>query len=102
MKITLRELFLVLLVVALSLGWWLDRSRLASKYTRMENAFHGACELAGHFAWVVKGDENAVINFDDECRITVSCPERVNGLSGFTCFRLDFDGNERVKAIADE
>jgi len=31
MKFTIRDLFLVTLVVALALGWWLDRSTLADK-----------------------------------------------------------------------
>ena len=31
MKFTIRDLFLVTLVVALALGWWLDRSHLASE-----------------------------------------------------------------------
>jgi hypothetical protein len=29
MKVNLRELFLAVLVVALALGWWLDRQRFA-------------------------------------------------------------------------
>jgi hypothetical protein len=29
MKFTLRDLFLVTLIVALAMGWWVDRSRLA-------------------------------------------------------------------------
>ena len=31
MKFTIRDLFLVTLVVALALGWWVDRSRLATE-----------------------------------------------------------------------
>jgi hypothetical protein len=35
MKFTIRDLFLVTMIVALGFGWWLDRSRLA---TRAESA----------------------------------------------------------------
>ena len=31
MKFTTRDLFLVTLIVALAVGWWVDRSRLVSK-----------------------------------------------------------------------
>jgi hypothetical protein len=44
-KLTLRDLFAVVTIVALALGWWLDRSRLAdarddwqAKYAIMEAA----------------------------------------------------------------
>jgi hypothetical protein len=30
-KLTLRDLFAVVTIVALALGWWLDRSRLAKE-----------------------------------------------------------------------
>ena len=36
MKFTIRDLFLVTLVVALALGWWLDRSHLASENRQLE------------------------------------------------------------------
>jgi hypothetical protein len=37
MKFTLREIFLVTLIVALSLGWWLDRRYVAKDGDRREN-----------------------------------------------------------------
>jgi hypothetical protein len=39
-KLTLRDLFAIVTIVALALGWWLDRSRLAAMYARTayENA----------------------------------------------------------------
>ena len=33
MKFTIRDLFLVTLIVALAVGWWLDRSNLARRIT---------------------------------------------------------------------
>jgi hypothetical protein len=34
-KLTLRDLFAVVTIVALALGWWLDRSRLAQENRRL-------------------------------------------------------------------
>ena len=34
-KLTLRDLFAVVTIVALALGWWLDRSRLARENWRL-------------------------------------------------------------------
>jgi hypothetical protein len=36
MKFSLRDLFLVTLIVALGLGWWLDRSHLAEENRQFE------------------------------------------------------------------
>jgi hypothetical protein len=35
MKFTIRDLFLVTLIVALAVGWWVDRSRLARLYNQL-------------------------------------------------------------------
>jgi len=35
MKFTIRDLFLVTMIVALALGWWVDRSRLARLYNQL-------------------------------------------------------------------
>ena len=37
MRFSIRDLFLVILVVGLSLGWWLDRSRLAKQIDELES-----------------------------------------------------------------
>ena len=37
MKFTIRDLFLVTLIVALAVGWWVDRSQLASAKREFEN-----------------------------------------------------------------
>jgi hypothetical protein len=34
MKFTIRDLFLVTVIVALVLGWWVDRSRVNGRLTR--------------------------------------------------------------------
>jgi len=37
MKITLRDLFLVTMIVALATGWWVDRSKLADEVRRLRS-----------------------------------------------------------------
>ena len=37
MKFSIRDLFLVTVIFALVLGWWLDRSRVASEKQELEN-----------------------------------------------------------------
>ena len=36
MKFSIRDLFLVTMIVALVLGWWVDRSRLAAEVERQK------------------------------------------------------------------
>ena len=38
MKLTLRELFLLVALVAIGLGWWIDRSRLANQVATFQTA----------------------------------------------------------------
>jgi hypothetical protein len=35
MKFSIRDLFLVTLIVALAVGWWVDRSKLAAELERL-------------------------------------------------------------------
>jgi hypothetical protein len=37
-KLTLRDLFAVVTIVALALGWWVDRSRFVERLERLEAA----------------------------------------------------------------
>jgi len=37
MKFTIRDLFLVTLIVALAVGWWVDRSELATTAKRLQH-----------------------------------------------------------------
>jgi hypothetical protein len=39
MKFSTRDLFLVTLIVALAVGWWVDRSRLALANSQLESEF---------------------------------------------------------------
>lgn len=41
MKFTIRDLFLVTVIVALAVGWWVDRSRLADRAQMAENMSKG-------------------------------------------------------------
>jgi hypothetical protein len=41
MKFSIRDLFLVTVIVALVLGWWVDRSRLAREVDRLQDFLHG-------------------------------------------------------------
>jgi hypothetical protein len=38
-KLSLRDLFAVVTIVALALGWWLDRSRLAAENRMLEDLY---------------------------------------------------------------
>jgi len=40
MKVSLRELFWLVLVVALGCAWWLDRDQLASELDRVTVQYH--------------------------------------------------------------
>jgi hypothetical protein len=42
MKFSIRNLLLITLVVAISLGWWIDRSRLAARDAQWEESFRNA------------------------------------------------------------
>lgn len=39
MRFTIRDLLLITLVVAVCLGWWIDRSRLAARDAEWEESF---------------------------------------------------------------
>ena len=49
MKFTIRDLFLVTMIVALAVGWWLDRSRLASSRSAVERDAHDLGKLVDPF-----------------------------------------------------
>jgi hypothetical protein len=44
MRFTIRDLLLIIALVAVSLGWWLDRSRLAARDAAWEHSFQSALE----------------------------------------------------------
>ena len=97
MKIALRELFLVVLIVALSLCWWLDRSKLAAKTEQMENLAHEASELAGIFGWILNSDVNYAVSFENG----VSAGP-VNGHNGCSHARAGkFAGIERIQRMVE-
>ena len=76
-KLTLRDLFAVVTIVALALGWWLDRSRLAeeAKHLRSSVIFL-ADEMFSQHKYLVE------INDDGTVRFEVGDPRE--GRTGFT------------------
>jgi hypothetical protein len=55
MKFTIRDLFLVTVIVAMGLGWWLDRSRLAVDNRRLESLREADQEVLDQMReWVYK------------------------------------------------
>ena len=48
MKFSIRDLLFVTVIVALVMGWWLDRSRLASKLAEAESSAATAWHHLGH------------------------------------------------------
>lgn len=69
MKITLRELFLLTVIVALALGWWLDRSKLKSERNDFEFEAYLACDLAAGIAGILKNDANYSLDFTNGCGV---------------------------------
>lgn len=55
MKFTIRDLFLITLVVAVSLGWLVDRSRLAARDAEWEESFR-ICFKDNQEKVIAKGD----------------------------------------------
>jgi hypothetical protein len=49
MKFTLRDLFLVTVIVALVVGWWVDHRRQEAAKAAVES---DAAEMANHLYWV--------------------------------------------------
>ncbi|WP_254509375.1 hypothetical protein [Anatilimnocola floriformis] len=50
MKFTLRDLFWLVLVCAVTLGWWIDRAQLSSDATKYRDLGKASRDLADHFA----------------------------------------------------
>jgi hypothetical protein len=57
-RFTIRELLLLSLVVAVTLAWWLDRSRLAETVSGHRGRESVLCLLLDHEGWRVKQFEN--------------------------------------------
>ena len=56
MKLTLRDLFLLTLIAAIVLGWWVDRSRLEASRNRAEIDVEHERILAGQLLAVLRND----------------------------------------------
>ena len=66
MKFTIRDLFLLTLVVAIAAGWWVDRSSLARRDAEWEEQFR-------HALWLLSKESGKELFFD-----TPSGPYTVN------------------------
>jgi hypothetical protein len=73
MKLTLREMFLLTVIVALVLAWWIDRTQLRTIANEMERKYdacslvaaHEASQLQSHgytFEWSASGNLTIHIN----------------------------------------
>ena len=51
-KFTIRDLLWLTVVVALVVGWWVDRSRVDAKYQRVRSAYRELAEWVAHGEWV--------------------------------------------------
>jgi hypothetical protein len=58
MKINLRELFLIVVVVALVLGWWLDRRGLSRDNDRLTIAAAKLARLLTYHGWRFNSSES--------------------------------------------
>jgi hypothetical protein len=56
-RFTIRELVLLTLVVAMGVGWWLDRSRLATRADSAEERMSVLETIVGSSGWTVKYDK---------------------------------------------
>jgi hypothetical protein len=55
MKFSIRDLLLVTVIVALAVGWWVDRGRLAIENRRLENLHENDQEVLDQMReWVSK------------------------------------------------
>lgn len=62
MKLHLRDLFWLVLVCALMLGWWIDRSRIAAnEAATMKRAEQFEMEAAAHRASVIYLQETMIV-----------------------------------------
>jgi len=77
MKVTLRELFLLILVAALALGWCLDRTGLKTTSNKFEVEAYMACDLAASFARILQQDQNYSVDFSNGLSVSP-----VNGHNG--------------------
>ena len=50
MKFSIRDLLLITALVAVCLGWWVDRSRLAARDAEWERSFQSALEQLSSYA----------------------------------------------------
>jgi len=56
MKFSIRELLLVTVIVALAVGWWVDRSRLVSGKSAIERDAHDLGRFSDPFGGGLPGD----------------------------------------------
>ena len=76
MKFTIRDLFLVTVIVALVLGWWVDRSRLSQR-AREAEVSAGLEREVRKFLKSMLEDEGYRFSRDQNGRVSIAPPKEL-------------------------
>ena len=74
MKTNLREIFLILLVVAMALGWWIDRTELRRENDQLCLAAGKLARLLTYHGWSFSSPESGLAMRSGELETSVKLP----------------------------